>query len=385
MQTTQSTQAAQLPLFEKLEAAGLSPEMWGDSAGTYVLLTLADGSQISISATITDGAEVCAIHDVDEHSSWQAYWHDADQEKFATVYDSEGEDKECAVDTAAVAEAVTAHIKQHESTLTEADVLRGALSTYGISAYDGGEGGATYLVVPFNPHADEDSARLEPHFLVSSGEDAHRLMAGHDEPWSASLYDGNGDYVDTLDTAPGGLTLVEDSAHCARAIAVYIADHRRDWIAPASTGLRAVPDDISTMKYDVLKGSQHLGVILDETSARLTRGGWAAWSPKASRRDGTVGFFATKEEAALAIARTWGLCLAEAAQWRTLKGISAPFFVYGDVQDDGRVWLARDRQRLTGEPVEVVKLATEAGCRYGYTASGQRIDFGGTATKVWAA
>ncbi|MFI9206483.1 hypothetical protein, partial [Streptomyces sp. NPDC053048] len=160
--------------------------------------------------------------------------------------------------------------------------------------------------------------------------------------------------------------------------------HRREWIAPASTGLRVVPDEVGTMKYDVLKGVEHLGVIFDETPARLDRGGWAAWSPKASRRDGVVGFFTTKEAAALAIARTWGLCLAEAAEWRTLKGVATPFFVYGDVQDDGRVWLARDPKRLTGTPVKVVRLTTEGGSRYGYTASGQQIYFGGTAAKVWA-
>ncbi|MFI9206484.1 hypothetical protein, partial [Streptomyces sp. NPDC053048] len=222
--TTQTTTApAQRPLFEKLKAAGLSPEMWGDSAGTYVVLTLADASEIGISATTTDGAEVHAHHEVDEHRSWQAYWNDADQEHFATVYDSDGEDKECAADTAAVAEAVIAYIHEHESTLTEADVLRGALSTYGLTAYDGGEGGVSWLVVPFNPHTTEESARLEPHFLISSGEDARRPLSQHDEPWGASLYDGLGDYVETLHAAPEGSSLAEDSAHCARAIAEYIA------------------------------------------------------------------------------------------------------------------------------------------------------------------
>lgn len=380
--TTQNTAVpAHRPLCGLFEAAGLSPEQRNDGAGSYVMLTLADTSEIIISATTADGADLRVTHGVDQHRSWQACLN---AEPFPVIYDSEGEGLEYTADTAALAEAVIAYARQYESALTEADVLRGALSMHGLTAYSGGEGGVSWLVVPFNRHTSEDFARLEPHFLISSGEDAHRPMAQHDEPWSAALYDGLGDYVDTVDGAPAGMSLAEDSAHCARVIAEYIAAHRSDWITPASTGLRVVPDEFGTMQHYVYKGARRLGVIFDETAAGLARGGWAAWSPK-TPHSGDLGFFHTKEEAALAIARTWGLCLAETAQWRTLKAITTPFFVYGEVLDDGRVRLARDRQRLTGTPIEVVRLTVEAGSRYGHTASGQRIYFGGTATKVWVA
>ncbi|MEU1309479.1 hypothetical protein ABZ419_11370 [Streptomyces cinnamoneus] len=74
--------------------------------------------------------------------------------------------------------------------------------------------------------------------------------------------------------------------------------------------LRVTPDEYNHAKYDVEHGDDHLGVIFDETPAGLSRGGWAAWSPKAKRRDGIVGFFATKEDAAAAIAKTHGIDMA---------------------------------------------------------------------------
>ncbi|MFV8133172.1 hypothetical protein [Streptomyces syringium] len=193
---------------------------------------------------------------------------------------------------------------------TEADILRAELSRHGYPAYDGGEGGFTWLVVPIDPSIPEEDVYLTPHFRISSGEHAHRPVPEHDEPWGASLYDGHGEYVETLKAAPEGTAVHEDSAHCARTIAAYIVGHGRDLVARVDTGILVVRD-IHSSTYDVLKGAHHLGVIFDETLAGLARGGWAAWSPKASRSDGTVGFFTTKEGAATAIARTWGLCLIE--------------------------------------------------------------------------
>ncbi|MEU1815173.1 hypothetical protein ABZ543_08240 [Streptomyces roseifaciens] len=73
------------------------------------------------------------------------------------------------------------------------------------------------------------------------------------------------------------------------------------------TGLTVTPDEINPSRHDVTHGEQHLGVIFDETPAALTRGGWAAWSPKAGTRNGIVGFFGSKEEAAAAIAKTHSL------------------------------------------------------------------------------
>ncbi|MEV8477879.1 hypothetical protein [Streptomyces sp. NPDC051173] len=77
--------------------------------------------------------------------------------------------------------------------------------------------------------------------------------------------------------------------------------------ARQTTNLRITPDEINSAKHDVTWGDDHLGVIFDETPAALSRGGWAAWSPKAESRDGIVGFFPTKEAAAAAIAKTHGI------------------------------------------------------------------------------
>lgn len=62
----------------------------------------------------------------------------------------------------------------------------------------------------------------------------------------------------------------------------------------------AVVRDGDSMTYDVWEDGKHRGAIFDETPARLARGGWAAWSP----RTGTVGFYATAEEAADAVLDT---------------------------------------------------------------------------------
>ncbi|RSS95080.1 hypothetical protein EF903_05420 [Streptomyces sp. WAC05292] len=103
---------------------------------------------------------------------------------------------------------------------TEGEALRASLAVYGFAAYDDDERGFTWLVVPIAPGAAEDDARTGLHFRVSSGDRANRPASAHDEPWGASLYDGD-DYVATLDAAPAGAPLAEDCAHIARAIAAH--------------------------------------------------------------------------------------------------------------------------------------------------------------------
>ncbi|MFG2328232.1 hypothetical protein ACGFMM_01265 [Streptomyces sp. NPDC048604] len=72
-----------------------------------------------------------------------------------------------------------------------------------------------------------------------------------------------------------------------------------------------------------------------------------------------------------------------APEWRTLKGVATPFLVQAEAQENGRVYLARDRKQVTGQPVKVVRLEIKASCRYGYTETGARVDFVGVATKAW--
>ncbi|MFD0352974.1 hypothetical protein ACFVHW_04380 [Streptomyces sp. NPDC127110] len=104
---------------------------------------------------------------------------------------------------------------------TEGEALRAALAVYGFPAYDDDEGGFTWLVVPAAADTPEDEAYAGLHFRIASGEHAERPASGHDQPWGASLYDDEGEYVTTLNSAPAGTTLAEDCAHIARAIANY--------------------------------------------------------------------------------------------------------------------------------------------------------------------
>ncbi|HBF82467.1 MAG TPA: hypothetical protein DD420_21820 [Streptomyces sp.] len=154
---------------------------------------------------------------------------------------------------------------------------------------------------------------------------------------------------------------------------------------------RVETDDLNPNKHIVLPaagGNEYLGVVFDEQGTIPSRGRYAVWSPKASARNGTVGFYDTLDEAVDAIRQLYDAPAPEGKQpdsepaWQTLKGVTAPFRVYGE-QSGGRVCLARDRKMPTGGPIEVVRLETRGGCRYGYTADGLRIDFVGLATKCW--
>lgn len=107
--------------------------------------------------------------------------------------------------------------------LTEGDVLRAALGALGYSVYADEERGFTWLVVPLDPDTAEADMYDGLHFRISSGERADRPATEHDEPWGAGLHNSEADHILTLDAAPDGLTLAEESAHCARAIAQYAA------------------------------------------------------------------------------------------------------------------------------------------------------------------
>lgn len=102
---------------------------------------------------------------------------------------------------------------------SEGDALRAALAVYGLTAYEGGEGGFTSLAVSLTQEASEEETYEGPHFLISSGEHADRPASQHDAVWGASLYDEQGEYVTTLDGAPVGSTLAEDCARTACAVA----------------------------------------------------------------------------------------------------------------------------------------------------------------------
>ncbi|MFE0058738.1 hypothetical protein [Streptomyces sp. NPDC059003] len=106
-------------------------------------------------------------------------------------------------------------------TPTEGDVLRSALAAYGLFSHQGGEGGASFVIVPLNGSTEHDvwtSARL----LIASGEDAERPLAEHDEPWSVHLYDEGGEYVDEVYVADLSEGIAQESAECAAFIASWL-------------------------------------------------------------------------------------------------------------------------------------------------------------------
>ncbi|MGW7248837.1 hypothetical protein [Streptomyces decoyicus] len=160
-------------------------------------------------------------------------------------------------------------------------------------------------------------------------------------------------------------------------------------VLDAATGeIVITSDDERGFKLVVWRDQQHLGVIFDETEAKLDRGSFAAWSPKSKNRNGTVGFFDTKEAAADAIARTWPAPAPQVAEpaapeWRTLKGVEAPFRVLAKVTESGGIYPTGNRKVPEGERVEVVRLELRHGLRYGHTADGREIYFSGVASKCW--
>jgi hypothetical protein len=75
--------------------------------------------------------------------------------------------------------------------------------------------------------------------------------------------------------------------------------------APAlRAGLTVAPDSprANKMRLAVKLDSILIGVVFDESLAKLERGGFCAWSARCRNKGGIVGFYPTKEEAAEAIA-----------------------------------------------------------------------------------
>jgi hypothetical protein len=71
-------------------------------------------------------------------------------------------------------------------------------------------------------------------------------------------------------------------------------------------------------------------------------------------------------------------------EWRTLKGMEAPFFLYGTERSGG--WFpSGDRKRVTGEPLRITRVWTDRGFRYAEDETGRGINLWGAATKFWTA
>ncbi|MFJ3100344.1 hypothetical protein [Streptomyces sp. NPDC086835] len=74
----------------------------------------------------------------------------------------------------------------------------------------------------------------------------------------------------------------------------------------------------------------------------------------------------------------------DAPQWRTLKGLEAPFQLYGT--RSGK-WFrpSGDRKQCTGDALDIVRTWVATGARYAQDAAGDTHSLGGTATRYWIA
>ena len=101
----------------QLRAAGIRCLPWRDSAGTYIRVPFADGSEVTFSGTAADqgdrpGREVSTHHPVREHASWQATLEGADG-ACEPFYDSSAKALPYEEDTAALVAAIRACAQEH--------------------------------------------------------------------------------------------------------------------------------------------------------------------------------------------------------------------------------------------------------------------------------
>lgn len=73
---------------------------------------------------------------------------------------------------------------------------------------------------------------------------------------------------------------------------------------------------------------------------------------------------------------------AAAPEWRTLRGVTAPFRMYGEETADGFT-PANDRKRCTGEPLTITRTWISKGTRYAEDATGRESRLWGVATRYW--
>lgn len=94
--------------------------------------------------------------------------------------------------------------------------------------------------------------------------------------------------------------------------AIGVVDENLEEPLPATVET-AAPDELNVTldefhrqpQHDVWIGQDHVGIVFDESFAKMERAPFAAWSPKAGTKAGTVGFYGTKEEAAEAIRKLY--------------------------------------------------------------------------------
>ncbi|MCF3960299.1 hypothetical protein [Streptomyces fuscigenes] len=71
-------------------------------------------------------------------------------------------------------------------------------------------------------------------------------------------------------------------------------------------------------------------------------------------------------------------------EWRTLKGLAAPFFLYG-FERGGHWHPAGDRKQVTGQPLRITRVWMSRGLRHAEDETGRELSLFGAAGKYWTA
>ncbi|MFF4148431.1 hypothetical protein ACFY0A_46100 [Streptomyces sp. NPDC001698] len=125
----------------------------------------------------------------------------------------------------------------------DGDKLIAALTELGIPAFFADDCGVSYVLVGVDCTTDEGDAHTGPKVFLYSGENADLEPEEHTEPWTAALYDGEGEYIDQLFTVGLGLDLDTECAHAALYLTVWLAAHAADY--PRAGPAAETPEPVS--------------------------------------------------------------------------------------------------------------------------------------------
>ncbi|MEU0287489.1 hypothetical protein [Streptomyces sp. NPDC006147] len=219
----------------QLRATGVRCLEGRDSAGHYVRVPLADGTEITVAGTAADrdgkrGAEVSIHHLVRDHASWQASWTDRSGD-CTELYDSYGQHRPYEEDTAGLVAAVLTQVQQCGGSAPEKGVgetaeqlARAALAEQGITAHRDDDAGNTWLVIGGDQsRRDFPDMLAEPYVVLYLGSydneeeiTVDRAPAPGDE-WTVLAGDGTGAERE-LTTRPA-----DQLADCVQAITAWLA------------------------------------------------------------------------------------------------------------------------------------------------------------------
>ncbi|MGW1783891.1 hypothetical protein ACWCQQ_32970 [Streptomyces sp. NPDC002143] len=118
-----------------------------------------------------------------------------------------------------------------EPTPKEGDVLRAALTAYVLPSSPMWECGINYLVVPLDITATGDRIHTGPRLFITSDEDIERPVDAHDAPWTVSLHDADGEYIQQIYSSPKHpMGIAEECVHCAKSVAAWLRDHVHEYL-----------------------------------------------------------------------------------------------------------------------------------------------------------